>query len=927
MTILVLFLWLFFALEASQGECLYYINFVTGSLHGLLVEQPQASFYCNTLQIDADIPVFYHELAVYIDFYLRSTIDISLCKKLAHYISLKKKFKTLELTLEKVGEHEACLHLALESLWTVGRITVTGPLFHKEMYRRLYTLKEGEQFQEKQHIASCEHIKKTCYGQGYCDARCSSGLTPRAATKTFDITLMINLGKRYTISELNCQTLPPIISEFERKLIDNIQKKIFDKHIGNYYSQQVCNEIEESLKKMLCEHGYYNACISCKESINKIDAQIGLIYTLKCLTQTRFIWRGNSFFSSQYLENIIASSWRMIDITPEMLEEDIKKVYHDEGFFDVQVIVALENTVSEERQIYITISENNRAYIDQIYVSGLDKISERSIRDFFKVHINNYYSHSLIETVCNHLSDRCRAQGYWDIKLMHSLNKNKSGSYTLEIAVDEAKQYMLDGVPIDPDNLQKLRQEKIQKLQGEGYLYANSNLIYQEKNKNTRSVDLAIISGDRVHFGKTIPIGNNYFLSDRLLDHLGYYEGDVWDGRALDKTIKNLMLHPVFDHISISPVHRQITETCKDIMLSYHSDDGQEVKIRGGFQWVGRHLHIHRITPKAGISYLIKNPSSYGDCLACDIDATYYFRDINVRYILPFFRKFSGKIDISGYSMCYDQPFHIGSPDILYQSEQDGFALSVQRVCTDFMYSINGGIEWQGLKHLSRHLAEKIDFAPWLIDSRIAYVLIEPTIVADRLLEKVKPEGGSYSVISCKAMFPPHLFDGYLIKVLLEHSFFMQLWRDYVLGVRIRAGHIFNQRFSTIVPPLRFFLGGAFSMRGYLADLVPPLNVYVDCSGCQRVVPVGGKSMVNINAEIRFPLYKSLYGVIFNDMGALAQDTMSDIYSKNIVGSTGFGMRIYTPVGPLRADIAWKWKKSFASDCSFAWFITLGNTF
>ena len=54
-------------------------------------------------------------------------------------------------------------------------------------------------------------------------------------------------------------------------------------------------------------------------------------------------------------------------------------------------------------------------------------------------------------------------------------------------------------------------------------------------------------------------------------------------------------------------------------------------------------------------------------------------------------------------------------------------------------------------------------------------------------------------------------------------------------------------------------------MRGYLADLVPPLNIYKDCDNCQRVVPIGGKSMININIELQMPVYSYIYGVLFND--------------------------------------------------------------
>jgi outer membrane translocation and assembly module TamA len=127
-------------------------------------------------------------------------------------------------------------------------------------------------------------------------------------------------------------------------------------------------------------------------------------------------------------------------------------------------------------------------------------------------------------------------------------------------------------------------------------------------------------------------------------------------------------------------------------------------------------------------------------------------------------------------------------------------------------------------------------------------------------------------------------------------------------------------------------LGGAYSLRGYEPDLAPPLNFYKNSNQELIVVPTGGKTMMNGNFELRFTIFRSLGGTLFTDIGILTQRALTDIYAKDIIGASGFGLRWNTPVGPLRFDIGWKWKKfpgneGYYDQASYAWFLTLGNSF
>jgi outer membrane protein assembly factor BamA len=164
------------------------------------------------------------------------------------------------------------------------------------------------------------------------------------------------------------------------------------------------------------------------------------------------------------------------------------------------------------------------------------------------------------------------------------------------------------------------------------------------------------------------------------------------------------------------------------------------------------------------------------------------------------------------------------------------------------------------------------------------------------------------------------------LKLLGEQSFFIPL-SPFVLAFHVRAGYVFHQVLRNIVLNERFYLGGANSLRSYEADFTPPFGTFRDCLGVKQFVPQGGKSMININVEVRFPIAGNIWGVIFEDLGALGSGSWYALKDERILGSTGFGLRYNTPIGPLRFDIGWKWSNNIPCDRSYSWFLTFGHLF
>jgi outer membrane protein assembly complex protein YaeT len=113
----------------------------------------------------------------------------------------------------------------------------------------------------------------------------------------------------------------------------------------------------------------------------------------------------------------------------------------------------------------------------------------------------------------------------------------------------------------------------------------------------------------------------------------------------------------------------------------------------------------------------------------------------------------------------------------------------------------------------------------------------------------------------------------------------------YTLGARVGLIHGFEGQ--TIVESERFFSGGGTTVRGFEQNSLGPRG-FDD-------TPSGGNAVFVLNNEIRFPLYSLFDGVGFFDAGNVYR-YVEDFSLKDLRTSAGFGLRIRTPYGVIRAD-------------------------
>lgn len=151
------------------------------------------------------------------------------------------------------------------------------------------------------------------------------------------------------------------------------------------------------------------------------------------------------------------------------------------------------------------------------------------------------------------------------------------------------------------------------------------------------------------------------------------------------------------------------------------------------------------------------------------------------------------------------------------------------------------------------------------------------------------------------------------IKYVLEAGYYLPLFWGTVGHAHTEGGYIGKNGKGWLPSYERFYLGGLNSLRGYDWRDVGPKRF----NSLGNLSEVGGNKYVQFNLEYIFPLVKKagLMGLVFYDMGNAFEDDLSDEYLAdgvddiddsfdltNLRSSVGYGIRWYSPLGPLRLE-------------------------
>jgi outer membrane protein insertion porin family len=229
-----------------------------------------------------------------------------------------------------------------------------------------------------------------------------------------------------------------------------------------------------------------------------------------------------------------------------------------------------------------------------------------------------------------------------------------------------------------------------------------------------------------------------------------------------------------------------------------------------------------------------------------------------------------------------------------YEYKQTGGSISLLRPLTDF---IKAGVRYRyettDVGSIDWYASPTIRMAAGTLStSSVTWSLQNQTI--DNVMNPTKGERWE---LSYELAGGPFAGDNYFNKGIATYSKYIPagFW-DSVFFLRGTAGIIRPYGGKEVPIYEKFYVGGIQTVRGFKFGYAGPRDINGD--------PLGGENQLFFNAEWIFPVYipAGLKGVLFLDVGH-AFDDSSGWLLNDTKKSAGFGVRWFSPMGPIRLEL------------------------
>lgn len=617
------------------------------------------------------------------------------------------------------------------------------------------------------------------------------------------------------------------------------------------------------------------------------------------------------------------------------IQESVRKLrdlYESKGYYLAQISDEIEPGAKEGQvKLKIKIEEGHKVLVRQINILGNRVLDDGAIKGAMVTKEGNFWSifsdrgtfqKEALEQDRYAIRQLYLEKGY--IKAQIDLPKvylspDKSELY-LAVQIAEGEPYSIRNISLSGELIKdqaelmkeiKLKEKEIangvtiqqdiarlvKRYGDEGYAYANVN-VHTEEVPGTRQIDLRYEpqKGPLVRIERIDITGNTQTRDKVIRREIELAEGELYNGSQLNLSRFNLERLSIFEEVQL------LTRRGSSDDLMVVEIKVKEKSTTGTFTLGAAFNSLESIQVMAQVQKL--NLFGLGYNLALTARVGGKSQSFDITFQDPYFLDKNISLTLQAFNM--DRRYANFTRKSTGGRIDTGFLL-YKREKTRLRFNVGYNIENVKLRDFSSTLENLFDAG---LTSSMSFSLSRDT--RNNLFDP--SEGSLLSVTTELAGGPVLRGDSSYIRHTFEGNWYWPLSRSRaffiggsVFHVRFFGGYV-GTLFEDRIPLFeRFFEGGIFSVRGFELRSLGPYVRYADHSNPTQWSTdnfyTGGNKAIVMNTEFIFPLFKEqgIKWVVFYDMGN-AFDKKDWITINGLRKSVGFGLRWFSPIGPLRFE-------------------------
>lgn len=452
------------------------------------------------------------------------------------------------------------------------------------------------------------------------------------------------------------------------------------------------------------------------------------------------------------------------------------------------------------------------------------------------------------------------------------------------------------GDPATPESIINAEDTLLEKLNLQGYAFAKivkRDLFADQKAQNV-IVLMEVETGPLTYFGTIRISGLDRVKESLIYKKLKWKEGDLYSPGKIEKTQEALDLSGLFRTVSITPSEEPIEGDLLELDLNV---------LEGKQRTIGFGLNFNnQLGPGVSAEWEDRNIFGEGQRLKFRTDLWWDWQFGNLSYLIPDFQRPNQNLI---WRLDYEQGHRKA-----YTERSVSLSGIIERRLNDQLSISYGGM----YRHLlSEHSERNGTFNLFKVPLQVRWTsvdsILDPTDGASFQLQCIP----SLQFLEPQFAYSINTFTTTYYRSLTEN-------KRFVFAAKLMLGSIAGANKHDIPPPERFYAGSQNTIRGYRYLTVSPIEEH------HHHKPIGGRSLFVYSLELRSRVGKDFGLVGFWDIGNVYSDAIPD-FRRRLLQSTGLGIRYYTPVGPLRLDIAVPLNRRHGIDNRLEIYFSIGQSF